>query len=549
MLLFGSTKSSRPKWLPLPELADNDSGNKATPSLRTILSLAISGFVLLLLFFRCPLAAFAPSSTPSAVYAPLTASDALLVQLGWRGKELVEGYQISTVNQSFADYLAIYPSDDLIWITLADVFYSQTCTPHLQHFVNNLEPLQAQLDGRQVQRKHTLVTLCIDPGCMDTCREKGWNCYGEYEATRPDIIFPATWPKLSGLIDILETGRDAIFVDSDVFFRSDPFEKLAPLGTFDWQIQDEAIDGTVNTGFFHIMPTPETIAHWKGVVEMDMAEVSRDQHNTNILLGTTDLRIKAEPTEPGPDFVDEFVSKNGISVKVIPPETVYAWHVGLSWPQVQWTDAVAWHGTCLSNREYKYLLPREHGYWQDVDQYYSQPPNILVLPFLTGTQQQILQQFNHFVSLAIATNRSMVPPATVNVILDNHSTVTRSLFAVFPMQDLVVEQGLPILEADYISHALPYHTEPDNATVMTELLASNPLRTRAYKSVQEVAERLQQPDFAAKRVVTLVDWEANTLAPGNLPKPKNQNHIVKETCYHLEQFPGCDRMCRRKTDT
>lgn len=132
----------------------------------------------------------------------------------------VHGPLLSKPQQSFADFLtAASDSNDLIWITLADVFFSKTCTPHLQHFVKHLEPYKPSQKSAPA-RNHRLITLCIDPGCMDTCRDRGWTCYGEYEATRPDIIFPATWPKLRGMIDTLESGRDAIFVDSDVFFKS-----------------------------------------------------------------------------------------------------------------------------------------------------------------------------------------------------------------------------------------------------------------------------------------------------------------------------------------
>jgi len=94
---------------------------------------------------------------------------------------------------------------------------------------------------------------------------------------------------------------------------------MAPLGEYDWQIQDEAIEGNVNTGFFHIMPTESTISHWKGVLAMDMKEVSRDQHNTNKLLGTEKIRPIPQMKE-GPAFLSQFESKNGISMNVIPTE-------------------------------------------------------------------------------------------------------------------------------------------------------------------------------------------------------------------------------------
>lgn len=221
-----STSSSRPRWAPaflsIPEAAAalkaggahhrRDSFASAFPSTRWIAVLVVLGVsAAAWLFFGVPFHHLSVPTAPSTItYAPLTPADALLVRLGYKQKQLASGYQISGVNQSFADFLSVYPRDDLIWITLADIFYSQTCTPHLQHFVDNLEPYEVTEGEDQgvekatssrvvvAKRKHTLITLCIDPGCMETCRQRGWNCYGEYEATRPDIIFPATWPKLSG---------------------------------------------------------------------------------------------------------------------------------------------------------------------------------------------------------------------------------------------------------------------------------------------------------------------------------------------------------------
>lgn len=114
-----------------------------------------------------------------------------------------DDFQLSTYNQTFQDFLSTYPENDLIWLTLADQFFSETCTTHLQHFVKSLPPYSSSLlrdeDGKvKPPRPHRLVTLCIDPGCMQTCASRKWTCYGEYELSRPEIIFPSTWPKLAG---------------------------------------------------------------------------------------------------------------------------------------------------------------------------------------------------------------------------------------------------------------------------------------------------------------------------------------------------------------
>jgi len=151
------------------------------------------------------------ASSPSSHYL-LSSSHSLIINDITSSSH---SHQISSPNQTFPDFLSHYDKDDLVWLTLADIHFSTTCTPHLQQFIQQLEPY----DQGHGHRQHRLITLCIDPGCMDTCREKGWTCYGEYEQSRPDIILPATWPKLAGLIDTLEAGRDVIFVDSDIFFK------------------------------------------------------------------------------------------------------------------------------------------------------------------------------------------------------------------------------------------------------------------------------------------------------------------------------------------
>lgn len=139
----------------------------------------------------------------------------------------------------------------------------------------------------------------------------------------------------------------------------------------------------------------------------------------------------------------------------------------------------------------------------------------------------------------------MVPPATINVILEDGQTVNRGLFSVLPMHELVVQQGLPLLEADYIGHAVPYHTS-DPQTI-DQLLQRNPLRVRAYKTVQDIIERLQREDFASKQVVTLEDWEATTLQPeAALKSLDNNNQMLTQLCYHLDQQPACDRMCYKE---
>lgn len=108
---------------------------------------------------------------------------------------------------------------DLIWLTLADGFYARTATAHLDYALLRMLPIHATRRGFS-SRRHTLVILCLDEECMDVCQENRYTaCYAEYQHNRPEIMLEATWPKLAGIIDTLEAGRDVMFCDSDIFVK------------------------------------------------------------------------------------------------------------------------------------------------------------------------------------------------------------------------------------------------------------------------------------------------------------------------------------------
>ena len=56
---------------------------------------------------------------------------------------------------------------------------------------------------------------------------------------------------------------------------------------------------------------------------------------------------------------------------------------------------------------YKYLIARDFGFWQDIDDYYGKPPKLLVLPSLSGTETQVYQQFAQLVTLGLASARAL----------------------------------------------------------------------------------------------------------------------------------------------
>lgn len=73
-----------------------------------------------------------------------------------------------------------------------------------------------------------------------------------------------------------------------------------------------------------------------------------------------------------------------------------------------------------------------------------------------------------------------------------------------------------------------------NPTTLASLLQSNPIRTRAYPDIEWFTKRLIQKDYKHKLVVTLTEWEADSLQMGEIQV--DERYHIPETCYHLEEL-------------
>lgn len=102
---------------------------------------------------------------------------------------------------------------------------------------------------------------------------------------------------------------------------------MSPLEEYDIQIQEDNIyTGELNTGWFHMRSKPAVIDLWRGVLAMDLKEVSRDQKNFNALVGSSLGR--ASPTGP----TGEYVSDKGVRVKVLPYDRFWPFHFDFGLP-------------------------------------------------------------------------------------------------------------------------------------------------------------------------------------------------------------------------
>lgn len=113
----------------------------------------------------------------------------------------------------FADFLTTrlgshfsLPSLDApshLWLTTATEASLHFGARHLREFVRGL-------DGVDARRK--LVVLCLDEGCMESCRRADWLCFGGFIGTERDLALVEE-VKLRGAAEALESGRMVFLVD------------------------------------------------------------------------------------------------------------------------------------------------------------------------------------------------------------------------------------------------------------------------------------------------------------------------------------------------
>lgn len=131
----------------------------------------------------------------------------------------------------------------------------------------------------------------------------------------------------------------------------------------------------------------------------------------------------------------------------------------------------------------------------------------------------------------------MVPPSIVTVKLSNGETVLRDFFSVFPVDQLVFDKSLPLLESQYVQHALPYHVE--NPEMTASLLAENNINMAAYGGIEQVADALLTTEWRYRFSVTLSNWQSGRLGGTTLDSLSDVR-----TCSQLHKEPGCAQICR-----
>ncbi|GAA6031693.1 hypothetical protein JCM8097_001937 [Rhodosporidiobolus ruineniae] len=458
-----------------------------------------------------------------------------------------------------------------IWITLADQFFAETGAANLHHFVEQLNAERRVKYGGE-KRETRLVVLCLDERCVETSARRGMYTYGGFESRRPEQILKATWPKLASLIETLPH-RDVFFVDSDVYFAQDPYPYMEPLmEEYDLVAQENDAAEHFNTGWMWIRSSETAADVWREVLKMDMLETSRDQVNTNTILGTAQHRLHLDAPDPyACPLKDSFVADNGLRVKVLDSRIFRTYHQR-DVPYVPRHDSVYLHSTCCDDGYVKNWVAKEEGFWSDLDGYYTQPPPLLSIEHLSASQDDLKQLFRILVAAAHYTNRTLTLPPRSTVLslpFSSSPSPVRATYSTFPLAHLSSTPGLGVnvVESRYVEHATAHlmgvsslNASERRGEGWWDGLGSRERERREAKVVEltrvmEIDLR-QTPTFSSLLTLLLTDPIFRSAAhvrlynhdwPGfqhwrSWALPSAVNGVG--TCHRLEDAPLCDEVCR-----
>ncbi|GAA6008812.1 uncharacterized protein JCM10292_004679 [Rhodotorula paludigena] len=432
---------------------------------------------------------------------------------------------------SLADYLTTrlgshfaFPSANLpqrstrgsqLWLTSATNQSIHASNRHLGAFVTRLEttggsmsahdgangieeaaekrPLE-NADQRGAQR--VLVTLCLDEGCMDACRrDPQLYCFGGFIKPargsaaakrrgkrsivgRADVHEPdhAETTKLQGLIDTLESGRRALWIDDGTYFKQDPVPYMGDLSSYDLQIPESWTTGTLNSGLAYFNPTQHVISLLRKVLSITLLPLERDRlgwASTNLLLDPTGQQRDFKHVPPMHHaaaldenlFLDEAHDKlahagygqvefespwdGGIDVRVLDPKrfrtsTGRLGKRAFDFERARERDTLYWHCLCCGDSYTNDYIAGALGFHQPAVTYSIPTPHTLPsLPLvlktsaLGGTRAEIRFAMSLLLQIAHDAGRVFVPPVTATIVPDepndDEGDVERYIWRVFPV--------------------------------------------------------------------------------------------------------------------
>lgn len=118
----------------------------------------------------------------------------------------------------------------------------------------------------------------------------------------------------------------------------------------------------------------------------------------------------------------------------------------------------------ISSQYLKFYLAAAYGGFQNVDNYYTSPPPLLIAPNLVGSIAELTQLMSIVVAAAKATGRVIVPPSQGLFIDEEGVGYRRDVWSLFTLERIEREQGVRFVEPKYIEHATKFLAREGNGT-------------------------------------------------------------------------------------
>jgi hypothetical protein len=146
--------------------------------------------------------------------------------------------------------------------------------------------------------------------------------------------------------------------------------------------------------------------------------------------------------------------------------------------------------------------------------------------------------------IPLSAKRSMILPdfVTVDLTKYGHGVLVRRPYEALHYTVIYMYLGLPLLESDYIKHAIPHQRRPERismavADTSESLLATNEVRCELFSNTEEVITKLLAPNMAKRRVISLTGWNK---MKGRVPEEYRQVF----TCVDMQKEITCNNWCR-----
>ncbi|ORY75961.1 hypothetical protein BCR35DRAFT_353484 [Leucosporidium creatinivorum] len=463
-----------------------------------------------------------------------------------------------------------------LWLTVADAQMMDGPTAGLQMMIRKLN----QEREAKMERRTELVVLCLDTGCLSKAEERGSYAYGGFRGGVPIRMVggPREWFKVAGVLDALRSGRDVFFVDSEVYFKNDPYPLLDPLLNSADIVAGEMPVGTLNTGLMWIKASDKALEMWETMSELAIEGAAKVQDDFNKLLATADRLT----TDPEGSSNTGFLSANGLQVQLLDPNSFRGVNIIFGDLEVERPDAVSLQLSCSGDSRDRAFIAQSLGYYPDLDGYYTSRRSLLKIDELRGSSDEVLQMFKILLVAAHYSRRSIEPPSTVT--FTDLAGLPRPIYTSFAISRIGKSIGVSIVEYNYAHHAIqhlasapplplggPRGVEAPQAVLsegeegeqgvedpefvledeneeeegVAALQGSAELDLRNCETLSDLLHRLLSHAYHHERVLTLTNFRtAPNWRNWELPEPVAN----LTTCLDLDKPPTCGAICRRSAE-